>query len=74
MKWKSLKVEIADLEMMTFKSKSWILNEVGQSYFIKISSKYFTIEEAAAATLAKELNVGTNYVENRDNNKNKLTK
>ena len=60
--------------MMTFKSKSWILNEVGQSYFIKISSKYFTIEEAAAATSAKELNVGTNYVENRDNNKNKLTK
>ena len=57
--------------MMTFKSKSWILNEVGQSYFIKISSKYLTIEEA---TLAKELNVGTNYVENRDNNKNKLTK
>ena len=56
--------------MMTFKSKSWILNEVGQSYFIKISSKYFTIEEATF----KELNVGTNYVENRDNNKNKLTK
>ena len=70
MKWKSLKVETADWEMMTFKSKSWILNEVGQSYFIKISSKYFTIEEATF----KELNVGTNYVENRDNNKNKLTK
>ena len=63
-------METADWEMMTFKSKSWILNEVGQSYFIKISSKYFTIEEATL----KELNVGTNYVENRDNNKNKLTK